>query len=96
MAGVALIVGLAAAAAPSAPNSVHMNQLGFLPGANVRAIVDDPSSEPLGWRLAPGIVSDGRRDTQIPIFACPASTADVGVTEAEDLSSGVIPTGCSI
>jgi endoglucanase len=43
-------------AAP-APNTVHMNQLGFLPEGPKRAIVADPSDTPLPWRL---LDADGR------------------------------------
>jgi len=50
-AAAALLLAAAASAAPPPANPVHMNQLGFLPGAPQRAIVDDPSPAPLPWRL---------------------------------------------
>ena len=43
-----------AAAAQSAPNPVHMNQVGFLPTGVKRAIVQSPSTQPLAWRLVDG------------------------------------------
>ena len=37
-----------------APNPVHMNQLGFLPVGPHRAMLDDPSTQPLQWKLVDG------------------------------------------
>src|SRR5947209_8380887 len=58
MRGTALIAAFLTAAplaaAPDAPNAIHMNQLGFLPAGAKRAIVADPSSTPLDWRLIDG------------------------------------------
>ena len=50
-AAAALLLATAASAAPPPANPVHMNQLGFPPGAPQRAIVADPSATPLPWRL---------------------------------------------
>jgi len=40
-----------AMAADAPPVSIHMNQLGFEPGSAKHAIVNDPASAPLPWRL---------------------------------------------
>lgn len=57
MFGFAVIVSLSAAAADVPSNSVHMNQVGFLPTGPVRAILNDASVRPLQWQLIGG---DGR------------------------------------
>jgi len=38
----------------STPNAVRMNQLGFLPAAPHRAMLNDPSTQPLRWQLVDG------------------------------------------
>lgn len=43
-----------AANAQTAPNPVHMNQVGLLPGGGKMAIVPNPSVQPLPWRLVDG------------------------------------------
>src|SRR5689334_15193743 len=48
------LIATTAFADPPAPNPVHMNQLGFLPAGAKRAMVADPSTAPLAWRLLDG------------------------------------------
>lgn len=45
------VVAASPGIAADAPVAIHMNQLGFEPHASKRAIVNDPATAPLPWRL---------------------------------------------